>query len=155
MWGWQECQRPRFLYTKDLAGMYPGGVFPTAFFLHRSYLVLMPDPVFPRGPPGAGQQQQQQQHNANANNQETQKAMIRVHDLSRDLELVGSYDFPRESRYRRHVEPRFATPHEACHLHKVRGTNAVGEKLRRILQSLRKGRKKKRVCFTELTLYLG
>ncbi len=122
--------------------MYPGGVFPTAFFLHRSYLVLMPDPVFPRGPPGAGQQQQH-----NANNQETQKAMIRVHDLSRDLELVGSYDFPRESRYRRHVEPRFATPHEACHLHKVRGTNAAGEKLRRILQSLRKGGKKENMFY--------
>ncbi len=107
MWGWQECQRPRFLYTTDLRSLYPAGLFPTAFFLHRNHLVLMPDPVL-------------SVHHHNAGDAApTQTSMIRVHDLSKNMELIGKYDFPEDSGYRRHVRMHHGHSHEASHLHKV------------------------------------
>ncbi len=89
--------------------MYPGGVFPTAFFLHRSYLVLMPDPVW------------SDLHNRPDNSGSNQRAMIRVHDLANNMELVGKYDFPENSPYRRQYRGHSHNP-EAAHLHKVINT---------------------------------
>ena len=43
VWKWMECQNPKFLYNFDLYELYPQGLFPTAFFLWKHYLVLMPD----------------------------------------------------------------------------------------------------------------
>ena len=47
--------------------------------------------------------------------------MIRVHDLSRQFELVGQYDFP-EHGLRRYL--KISTGNEAAHLHKL-GDKAV------------------------------
>ena len=43
VWGWKECQNPRYLYSYDMSKLYPTGLFPTAFFLWKKYLVLMPE----------------------------------------------------------------------------------------------------------------
>ena len=43
VWKWKECQQPEFMYNFDLYDQYPRGLFPTAFFLWKHYLVLMPD----------------------------------------------------------------------------------------------------------------
>ena len=48
-------------------------------------------------------------------------SMIRVHDLSRNFELIGKYDFP-ENGLRRHL--KITTGNEAAHLHKL-GDKAV------------------------------
>lgn len=85
VWGWEECQRPTFLYSHNLYKEYPTGLFPTAFFLWRSYLVIMPD--------------------TRSRDDGALRSMIRVHDLSNDrrMKRVGSYDFPESSPMRRHV----------------------------------------------------
>ena len=86
VWRWEECQKPRYLYSYSLQKEYPTGLFPTAFFLWQSYLVLMPDTRHSR---------------------ESQKlrSVIRVHDLSKErrMQLVGSFDFPESSPMRRYV----------------------------------------------------
>ena len=46
VWKWNECQNPEFLYNYDLYPLYPRGLFPTAFFLWKHYLVLMPDTAY-------------------------------------------------------------------------------------------------------------
>lgn len=38
--GWQD---PQFLYSRDLTPLYPTGLFPTAFFLWKQFLVLIPE----------------------------------------------------------------------------------------------------------------
>ena len=87
VWSWEECQKPRFLYSHSLHKEYPTGLFPTAFFLWQSYLVLIPD----TRPSGASQ---------------ALRSVIRVHDLSNQnrMQLVGSYDFPEDSPMRRHIQ---------------------------------------------------
>ena len=79
-----ECQNPKFLYNFDLFEMYPQGLFPTAFFLWKHYLVLMPDTGYVR-------------------ENQVFTSMIRVHDLNDNMKLVGSYDFPEQSSTRRYV----------------------------------------------------
>jgi len=102
VWSWNECQNPSFLYSHDLSSTYPTGLFPTSFFLWKRYLVLMPE---------TGYIQEERQLTS----------MIRVHDLSRNFELVGKYDFP-ENGLRRHL--KITTGNEAAHLHKL-GDKAV------------------------------
>ena len=43
IWKWKDGQQPEFMYNFDLYDQYPRGLFPTAFFLWKHYLVLMPD----------------------------------------------------------------------------------------------------------------
>ena len=103
VWGWRECQNPRFLYSKNLMSLYPTGLFPTSFFLHKTYLVLMPD-------------------TAGISSSTTFTSMIRVHDLSSDLALVGSYSLPEDGPARRVKAAHGAS--EAGHLHRM-GDRAV------------------------------
>ena len=86
VWKWEECQKPRFFYSYSFQEKYPTGLFPTAFFLWQSYLVLMPDTRHLMG-------------------SQTLRSIIRVHDLSSEkrMQLVGSYDFPESSPMRRFV----------------------------------------------------
>ena len=86
VWQWEECQKPKYLYSYNLQNEYPTGLFPTAFFLWKSYLVLIPE-------------------TRHATYGRKLRSMIRVHDLSNEkrMELVGSYDFPESSALRRHV----------------------------------------------------
>ena len=84
VWKWMECQNPKFLYNFDLFELYPQGLFPTAFFLWKHYLVLMPDTGYVR-------------------ENQVFTSMIRVHDLNDNMKLVGSYDFPEQSSTRRYV----------------------------------------------------
>lgn len=100
VWSWKECQNPVFLYSKDLYSQYPTGLFPTAFFVSKSYFVLMPNPVVDGG-------------------LETVRSMIRVHDISDNMKLVGQYDFPDIKGRRRHVRHTNTYGHESGHLHKV------------------------------------
>jgi len=102
VWSWNECQNPSFLYSYDLSTAYPTGLFPTSFFLWKQYLVLMPE---------TGYIQEEREL----------RSMIRVHDLARNFELVGKYDFP-ERGLRRQL--RITTGNEAAHLHKL-GDKAV------------------------------
>lgn len=102
IWSWTECQNPKFLYSYDMFPLYPTGLFPTAFFMHKNYLVLMPETC----------------HILEGTQTKT---MIRVHDLAENMALVGSYDFPLDGD-RRHVNPNISV--EAAHLHKV-GDKAV------------------------------
>lgn len=101
VWKWKECQNPEFMYSFDLRPLYPTGLFPTAFFLHKNFLVMMPETGYIR-------------------EEKKLRSMIRVHDLSDNMALVGSYDFP-ENGYRRHTRISVG---EAPHLHKV-GDHAV------------------------------
>ena len=103
VWAWKECQQPRFLYSKDMMPLYPTGLFPTAFFLYKQFLVLMPD-------------------TAGISSTSTFTSMIRVHDLTSDLALVGSYSLPENSSARRVKEAHGMS--EAAHLHRM-GDRAV------------------------------
>jgi len=102
VWSWNECQNPTFLYSHDLSTTYPTGLFPTSFFLWKRYLVLMPETGY-------------------IQDERKLSSMIRVHDLSRNFELIGKYDFP-ENGLRRHL--KITTGNEAAHLHKL-GDKAV------------------------------
>ncbi len=73
------------MYCYDLLDLYPRGLFLTAFFLYKHYLVLMPDP-------------------GNAHEDAVFTSMIRVHDLTDNMKLVGSYDFPLDQERRRHMK---------------------------------------------------
>ena len=103
VWSWAECQKPKFLYSHDLLPLYPTGLFPTSFFLHKNYLVLMPDTSYNQ-------------------TQRTFRSMLRVHDLNDNFKLVGSYDFPEEEGVRRHL--RINGGNESAHLHRL-GDKAV------------------------------
>ena len=73
-------------YSHSLHKEYPTGLFPTAFFLWQSYLVLMPD-------------------TRHSGESQALRSVIRVHDLSnKRMQLVGSYDFPEDSPMRRHIQ---------------------------------------------------
>lgn len=71
---------PAFLYSKDILSLYQGGLFPTALFIWKNYLVLMPQSV-----PCCDQELHV-------------VSMIRVHDLSAGFELVGQYDLSGASK---------------------------------------------------------
>jgi len=110
VWKWKECQQPEFMYNFDLYDQYPRGLFPTAFFLWKHYLVLMPDTGYAR------------------EDMTPLTSMIRIHDLKDNMKLVGSYDFPEESPLRRYQpQPQSSAmiSNETAHLHKL-GDKAVG-----------------------------
>jgi len=107
VWRWKECQQPEFMYNYDLYNEYPQGLFPTAFFLWKHYLVLMPDTGYFR-------------------DEMILTSMIRVHDLKDNMKLVGRYDFPQEGQKRRHLRSENGGfSNETAHLHKL-GDKAVG-----------------------------
>ena len=86
---------------------YFQGLFPTAFFLWKHYLVLMPDTGYFR-------------------DEMILTSMIRVHDLKDNMKLVGRYDFPQEGQKRRHLRSENGGfSNETAHLHKL-GDKAVG-----------------------------
>jgi len=91
------------LYNFDLYELYPQGLFPTAFFLWKHYLVLMPDTGYLR-------------------DDLVFTSMIRVHDLNDNMKLVGSYDFPEKGSQRRYIKAGMSN--ETAHLHKL-GDKAV------------------------------
>ena len=98
VWRWSECRDPVFLYSVDLAPFYPTGLFPTAFFLYKQYLVLMPETV--------------------RTEQSRTRSMIRVHDISaKDFKLVGSYDLPENEKARRYNKVNNSA--EAAHLKRL------------------------------------
>jgi len=97
VWRWAECQDPQFLYSRDLTPLYPTGLFPTAFFLWKQFLVLIPETGY-------------------INDERRLSSMIRVHDLSRDFSLAGQYDLPEGGRQRL-VRPSPGS--EAAHLHRL------------------------------------
>jgi len=103
VWSWLKCSRPKFLYSKNWKNIYPTGLFHTAFFLHKQYLILLPDV-------------------AGISTATNLTSLIRVHDLTQDLTLVGNSNIPDEANYRRVKE--FGGHLEAAHLHPV-GDNAV------------------------------
>lgn len=98
VWRWHECQNPKFLYNFDLKPLYPTGLFPTAFFLWKNYLVLMPETGYCR-------------------EDRLLTSMVRVHDLEDNMKLVGSYDF--SDGRKRHVKASISSNNEAAHLHKL------------------------------------
>ena len=95
VWAWAECQKPKFLYSHDLLPLYPTGLFPTSFFLWKSYLVLMPETSYIR-------------------DRKLFTSMIRVHDLSDGFQLVGQFDFSAEEKTRRKM-----VFNEPAHLHRL------------------------------------
>ena len=82
VWKWERCRKPKFLYNHDFFQEYPNGLFPTAFFLWKNYLVLMPDTGYML-------------------EDRLLTSMIRAHDLNDNMKLIGSYDFPQDSPFRR------------------------------------------------------
>ena len=110
IWKWKEGQQPEFMYSYDMYNQYPRGLYPTAFFLWKHYLVLMPDACSAQ------------------EGLDPLTSMIRIHDLKDQMKLVGSYDFPQESRLRRSQQkphPSGMVSDETAHLHKL-GDKAVG-----------------------------
>ena len=103
VWKWQECQKPVFLYSHNLLPTYPRSFFPTSFFMHKNYFVLMPDTGF--------------------SYDKTFTSMVRVHDLSDGFKLVGKFDFDEDSKMRRHKSVQQGS-NETAHLHKL-GDKAV------------------------------
>ena len=79
VWSWKECQDPQFLYSHDMLKLYPTGLFPTSFYLWKNFMVLMPETGY-------------------IANARTFTSMIRVHDLDKGFDLVGSYDFPEDGK---------------------------------------------------------
>ena len=107
VWEWHECQNPKFRYVFPMYDLYPEGVSPMAFFLWKKYIVLMPNEGHER-------------------NSSLLRALIRVHDLSDTMRLVGSYDLPENGRKRRMNQAlNNEYSYEAAHLHKM-GDYAVG-----------------------------
>lgn len=102
VWGWKECQNPKFLYSHSFQEDYPTGLYPTAFFLWKKYLVLMPEVDCSR-------------------DERMVRSMIRVHDMSSGMKLVGQYDFPIESGRKRVIKAKsdFGLCHDVAHLHKI------------------------------------
>lgn len=102
VWGWNECQNPRFLYTHSFKDTYATGFSSTAFFLWKNYLVLMPDTEC-------------------LADSRSVRSMIRIHNLRENMKVVGSYDFPEESGRKRIVKPRLEDwlICETSHLHKI------------------------------------
>jgi len=98
VWSWKECQNPTFLYSYDLLQKYPTGLFPTSFYLWKNFMVLMPETGY-------------------IPNARTFTSVIRVHDLNKGFEKVGSYDFPEDSKTRRHL--KINSGNEAAHLHRL------------------------------------
>ena len=92
------------MYNYDLFDLYPHGLFPTAFFLWKHYLVMMPDTGYVR-------------------EDLVLTSMIRIHDLTDGMKLVGSYDFPLHDSRRRFLKS--GASNETAHLHKL-GDKAVG-----------------------------
>ena len=110
IWKWKDGQQPEFMYSFDMYEQYPRGLYPTAFFLWKHYLVLMPDACSAQ------------------EDLDPLISMIRIHDLKDHMKLVGSYDFPQESRLRRSQQkpyPSGIVSDETAHLHKL-GDKAVG-----------------------------
>ena len=95
VWKWSECQNPQFLYSHDLLPQYPTGLFPTSFFLWKSFLVLMPETSYIR-------------------DRKMFTSMIRVHDLTDNFRLVGQFDFSEDERTRRQL-----VINEPAHLHRL------------------------------------
>jgi len=103
VWAWKECKEPKFLYSRNLMDLYPTGLFPTAFFLYKNFLVLMPD-------------------TAGISTSNTFTSLIRVHDLTADFALAGSYSLPEDEAARRIKVTQGCA--EAAHLHRM-GDKAV------------------------------
>ena len=106
VYSWKECQNPKFEYTYNMQTLYPYGLFPTAFFLHKHYLVLMPHAV----------------NQSILYGEEVMMStvqMVRCHDLKQNMKLVGSFDFPPSER--NSLSRKFISPisKEAHHLHKM------------------------------------
>ena len=78
VWKWKEGQNPTFMYSYE----YQERLFPTAFFVWKNYLVLIPNPTV-----GCCDQ----------------TSVIRTYDLNENMKLVGSYDFPTRGKLRRYV----------------------------------------------------
>jgi len=118
VWEWNECQNPEFKYVHSMYEMYPEGLSPMQFFLWKKYLVLMPNA-------GTG--------NGGLNGHggtDLLRALVRVHDLSDNMALVGRYDLPENSKKRRVCHDNNSNEEsnhsdEASHLHKI-GEHAVG-----------------------------
>lgn len=104
VWKWQECQKPVFLYRQNLLPTYPNSFFLTSFFMHKNFLVFMPDTCYSR-------------------DQRLFNSMVRVHDLNDEFKLVGKFDFDEECKLRRQRSMRQLS-NETAHLHKL-GDKAV------------------------------
>ena len=104
VWRWQECQKPVFLYSHNLLPSYPSSLFPTSFFMHKNFFVLMPDTGF-------------------SYDKNKFTSMVRVHDLSDGFKLVGKFDFDEDSGMRRHKSVMQGS-NETAHLHRL-GDKAV------------------------------
>ena len=93
-----------FLYSYNLLPAYPSSLFPTSFFMHKNYFVLMPDTGF-------------------SHDKKKFTSMVRVHDLNDGFKLVGKFDFDEDSAMRRHKSVQQGS-NETAHLHKL-GDKAV------------------------------
>jgi len=98
IWAWNDGHDPTFLYSYDLSNTYPTGISRTTF-AWKKYLVLMPQ-------------------TRNILDEMQLCSMIRVHDLSRNFELVGKYDFP-EDGFRRHLKIHWNNKAEVDHLYQL------------------------------------
>jgi len=91
---WDHLQNPKFLYSVNLLPVFEAGLSMHASFIYKKYLVLIPESMY-------------------TEDGTRLRSMVRAYDLSSEMTLVGSYDFP-ENGYRR-VDRR----NETCFLTNV------------------------------------
>ena len=78
VWKWQKCQKPKFLYCRDILFAYPSDLLSECCYIHENYFVLMPD--------------------ADKYSKKV-TSLLRVHDLSDGFKLVGKVDFDEDSNW--------------------------------------------------------
>ena len=100
VWKWQKCQKPKFLYCRDLLPTYPSDLLSECCYIHENYFVLMPDAD---------------------KKSEKVTSIVRVHDLSDRFKLVGKFDFEEDSNL---IRNRHSLVYKWANLNKL-GDKAV------------------------------
>ena len=76
VWKWQKCQKPKFLYCRDILFAYPYDILSECCYIHENFFVLMPD---------------MEKYSKKVT------SVVRVHDLSDGFKLVGRAYFDEDS----------------------------------------------------------
>ena len=79
VWRWESGRNIEFMYSIDLVHMYPGGLFPTTFYIWKDYFVTLPlDPM---------RDMETCIHNRT-------RCILRVHDLRSNMKVVSEFNLP-------------------------------------------------------------